>query len=42
MKDGVDRLFSYAAWADKFEGVVHNPPGRNVSVAMNEALGTAG
>jgi aldehyde dehydrogenase (NAD+) len=38
----VERVFSYAAWADKFDGVVHNPPVRNVSIAMNEAIGTAG
>jgi aldehyde dehydrogenase (NAD+) len=38
----VERLFSYAAWADKFDGAVHSPPMRNVSIAMNEALGTAG
>jgi aldehyde dehydrogenase (NAD+) len=39
---GVERLFSYAAWADKYEGVVHSPPSRNISMAMNEALGTVG
>jgi aldehyde dehydrogenase (NAD+) len=38
----VDRLFSYAGWADKFDGAVHNPPMRNVSIAMNEAVGTVG
>jgi aldehyde dehydrogenase (NAD+) len=38
----VERLFSYAGWADKFDGVVHNPPMRNVSIAMNESLGTVG
>src|SRR5205807_478245 len=35
-----ERLFSYAAWADKFDGTVHNPPFRNVSMAMNEPIGT--
>jgi len=39
---GIERLFAYAAWADKYEGVVHSPPFRNISVAMNEAIGTAG
>src|ERR1700686_4918738 len=39
---GIERIFSYAAWADKFEGAVDNPPFRNVSLAMNEAIGTAG
>jgi aldehyde dehydrogenase (NAD+) len=39
---GIERIFSYAAWADKFDGAVHNPPLRNVSIAMNEAIGTVG
>jgi aldehyde dehydrogenase (NAD+) len=38
----IQRTFSYAAWADKFEGVVHNPPGRNITLAMNEAVGAIG
>ena len=38
----IRRLFSYAAWADKYEGVVHNPPLRGVVLAMNEALGVIG
>jgi len=37
---GVERIFSYAAWADKFDGAVHNPPFRNVAIAMNEPIGT--
>ncbi|HYL13349.1 MAG TPA: aldehyde dehydrogenase family protein [Terriglobales bacterium] len=39
---GIERIFSYAAWADKFEGAVHNPPSRTIAIAMNEALGTVG
>jgi aldehyde dehydrogenase (NAD+) len=39
---GIQRIFSYAAWADKFDGAVHNPPFRNVAIAMNEAIGTVG
>ncbi|HET6583542.1 MAG TPA: aldehyde dehydrogenase family protein [Nannocystaceae bacterium] len=38
----VRRLFAYGAWADKFEGVVHNPPMRNVTIAMNEPIGIVG
>ncbi|HKI10757.1 MAG TPA: aldehyde dehydrogenase family protein [Candidatus Acidoferrum sp.] len=38
----VERLFAYAAWTDKFEGAVHNPPFRNIAIAMNEPLGTVG
>jgi aldehyde dehydrogenase (NAD+) len=37
---GVERIFSYAAWADKFDGAVHNPPFRNIAIAMNEPIGT--
>ncbi|HLI75697.1 MAG TPA: aldehyde dehydrogenase family protein, partial [Acidobacteriaceae bacterium] len=36
----VERTFSYAAWTDKFEGSVHNPPMRMVAMAMHEAIGT--
>jgi aldehyde dehydrogenase (NAD+) len=39
---GIERIFSYAAWADKFDGAVHNPPFRNVSLAMKEPVGTVG
>ena len=39
---GIERVFSYAAWADKFDGAVHNPPFRNVALAMNEPIGTVG
>jgi aldehyde dehydrogenase (NAD+) len=38
----IQRTFSYAAWADKFDGAVHNPPFRNIAIAMNEPLGTMG
>ncbi len=36
----VQRIFSYAAWCDKYEGSVHNPPFRMVTLAMKEAIGT--
>jgi len=39
---GIERIFSYAAWADKFDGAVHNPPFRNVAIAMKEPVGTVG
>jgi aldehyde dehydrogenase (NAD+) len=38
----VERLFSYAGWTDKYEGMVHNPPFRNIAIAMNEPVGTVG
>jgi aldehyde dehydrogenase (NAD+) len=38
----VRRLFTYAAWADKWEGSVHHTPFRNVTLAMPEAIGVVG
>ena len=38
----VERLFSYAVGTDKYEGMVHNPPFRNIAIAMNEPVGTVG
>ena len=34
-----ERLFYYASMADKFEGIVHNPPMRGLTLAMKESLG---
>ena len=42
VEQSVDRIFTYAAWADKYDGQVHNPPMRNVTLAMNEAIGAVG
>lgn len=42
VKLSVERLFSYAGWTDKFDGAVHDPPFRNISIAMKEAIGTVG
>jgi len=38
----IRRLFSYGAWADKFDGQVHSPPLRGIAIAMNEPLGVIG
>jgi aldehyde dehydrogenase (NAD+) len=38
----IERLFSYGAWADKFEGTVHAPPLRGVALAMHEPIGVVG
>jgi len=38
----LERIFSYAAWADKFDGAVHSPPARTIAIAMNEPIGTVG
>jgi aldehyde dehydrogenase (NAD+) len=42
VSSGIERIFSYAAWADKFDGAVHNPPFRSIAIAMNEPIGTVG
>ena len=38
----VRRCFSYAAWADKYDGAVHHTPYRNVTLAMPEPIGVIG
>lgn len=38
----VERIFYYAGWADKFEGIVHQPPQRAVTLAIPEAIGIIG
>ena len=38
----VRRLFTYAAWADKYDGQVHQVPLRGVALAMNEPIGVIG
>jgi aldehyde dehydrogenase (NAD+) len=38
----LQRLYDYAAWADKWDGAVHHTPYRNVTLAMPEPLGVMG
>ena len=38
----IEALFTAAAWADKYDGVVHNTPIRNVTLAIPEAIGVMG
>jgi aldehyde dehydrogenase (NAD+) len=38
----VERLFSYGGWADKYDGLVHTPPVRNVALAVPEPIGVVG
>jgi aldehyde dehydrogenase (NAD+) len=42
LEAAIERLFYYAAWADKYDGSVHQPPVRGVALAMNEAIGVMG
>ena len=37
--ESCERLFYYASMADKFEGVIHNPPLRGLTLAVKESLG---
>ena len=38
----IARLFTYGAWADKWDGAVHQTPIRGVTLAMNEPVGVVG
>jgi len=38
----IERLYSYAAMADKYDGRVHHTPFRNVTLAMPEPVGVVG
>jgi len=38
----IQRIFNYAAYADKYDGQVHSTTSKNVTLAMPEALGILG
>ena len=38
----IQRLFTYAAWADKFDGAAKSVPLRGIALAMNEPVGVIG
>jgi aldehyde dehydrogenase (NAD+) len=38
----IRRLYTWGAWADKYDGQVHATPLRNVTIAMNEPVGVIG
>jgi aldehyde dehydrogenase (NAD+) len=38
----IDRLFTYAAWADKFDGAVRNVPIEGLALKLNEPVGKIG
>ncbi len=42
VESSISRLFTYAAWADKHDGAVHDVPMRAVSLAMHEPIGVVG
>ena len=42
VEKSIERLFTYAAWADKFDGAVKSVPIRGTALAMNEPCGVIG
>ncbi|HRF60652.1 MAG TPA: aldehyde dehydrogenase family protein [Fimbriimonadaceae bacterium] len=42
MEASIRRLFEWAAWADKFDGQVHDVPLRGMTYTWNEAIGVVG
>jgi len=42
VEQSIERLFAFAGWADKYDGAVHNPPTRAMTVAMVEPIGVIG
>ena len=42
VKTSVSRIFTYAALADKHEGLIHQPPMRGLALALNEPIGVLG
>ena len=42
VETSIQRLFTYAAWADKYDGAVKSVPIRGVALAMNEPCGVIG
>ena len=42
MQASIERLFTYAAWADKYDGAAKSVPIRGIALAMNEPCGVIG
>ncbi len=42
VEGSIEKLFTFAAWADKFDGAVHSIPMRGVTLAMHEPMGVIG
>ncbi len=38
----IERIYTWAAWADKYDGLVHHTPYRNITLAMPEPIGVLG
>ena len=42
VETAIARLFAYGGWADKYDGLIHTPPVRNVALAVPEPIGVVG
>ena len=42
VEQSIECCFAYAAWADKWDGAVHQVPFRGVAIAMQEPIGVVG
>ncbi|HEU4800986.1 MAG TPA: aldehyde dehydrogenase family protein [Gemmatimonadales bacterium] len=42
VEQSLSRLYTWASWADKYDGQVHHTPYRNVTLAMPEPMGVMG
>jgi aldehyde dehydrogenase (NAD+) len=42
VQTSIERIYTYAAWADKYDGHVHHTTQRNVTLAMPERVGVMG
>lgn len=38
----IERLYTWAAWADKYDGLAHHTAARNITLAMPEPIGVLG
>ncbi len=38
----IARVFAYGGWADKYDGLIHTPPARNIALAVPEPIGVIG
>ncbi|MFI5272705.1 MAG: aldehyde dehydrogenase family protein, partial [Ktedonobacterales bacterium] len=42
VEQAIERLFTYAAWADKYDGAIHSTPIRGMTLAVHEPVGVVG
>ena len=42
VEQAIERIFTYAAWADKYDGAIHSTPIRGMTLAVHEPIGVVG